>query len=176
MTLDHDRITAILTGMSYLASGMSLGVVVRLLGPTYHTKVTAPLGVIGFFFLCSVGLLWRGVTLLFPGRLVDTAGMSMVAPMTGLIVLGLCVFILDLIMGDRSPPPLFGKYFGWAIRRRVEERELIEQAFAMNPAMHVAAPPDAQITRTGRRVRVVVMSIGVIVILGMLGLLAASAV
>ena len=172
MTLDH--LTPIITGLLYIAACMNLTVVLRLLGPTYHTKISAPFWVSGFFFVSSVGLLWRGVTLLFPGKLVDVTGLSLIAPFTALIVLGLTTFILDFVMGDRSPPPLFSRYFGWAIRR-VPPAELLQAAFDLPPAMHEAAPADAQINRCGRKARLAVLTIGGLAILLVLGVMAANA-
>lgn len=173
MTLDH--LNAVFTGLTYFAAGMCLGVVVRLLGPTYHTKVTAPRWVILFFGVCSGVLLWRGLTILFPGRLVDVTGISLVAPVTALTVLGLCLFILDFIMGDRSPPPLFSRYFSWAIRRGAGEEDLVKAAFSLPPAIHNAAPPEAQINRCSRRARLIVLSGGAAAILSLLGVLAVNA-
>lgn len=173
MTTAH--LTAIVTGLLYIGAGMALAVVVRLLGPTYHTKVTGPFWLILMFALGALGLLWRGVTILFPGRLVDISGMSLVAPVTALIVAGLCLFILDFVMGDRSPPPLFHRYCSWAIRHHVPDSEVMDMAFALNPAMHQAAPEGAQINRTGRRTRLVVLTASAATILTVLGVIAASA-
>lgn len=170
-----DHLTTIVTGLTYIAASMSLAVVVRLLGPTYHTKVTAPWPVIGFFFVSSAGMLWRGVTLLFPGRMVDTSGMSLIAPSTALIVLGLSLFILDFIMGDRSPPPLFDRYFSWAVRRKLDEDLIVRAAFDLPPAMHTAAPAGAQINRCGRKQRLFVLTGAALAILLVLGIVAASA-
>lgn len=165
----------IATGLMFVASSMSLGVVVRLLGPTFHTKVTAPWPVVGFFFLASAGLFWRGVTFLFPGDLVSTDRMTPIVPLEALIVLGLSIFILDWVMGDRAPPPLLFRYFGWAIRPRLSDERLAQLAFDLPPALHVAAPADAQINRTGRKTRLFVLTAGALVILAALGLIAASA-
>ena len=173
MTLAH--LTVIVTGLLYVASGMALAVVVRLLGPTYHTKVTGPLWLIGLFAGGALGLLWRGATILFPGRLVDTSNMSPVAPVTALIVAGLCLFILDFVMGDRSPPPLFHRYCSWAIRHHVTDEAILDMAFDLNPAVHQAAPKGAQINRTDRRTRLLVMTAGALTILAVLGVIAASA-
>lgn len=165
----------IATGLMFVASSMALGVVVRLLGPTFHTKVTAPWPVIGFFFIASAGLFWRGVTFLFPGDLVSTDQMSLIVPLEAAIVLGLCVVILDWVMGDRAPPPLLFRYFGWAIRPRLSDERLTDLAFTLPPAMHVAAPPEAQISRTGRKTRLFVLTGGALIILAALGVIAASA-
>lgn len=174
MTLAH--LTIIVTGLLYVGSGMILAVVVRLLGPTYHTKVTGPLWLIGLFAAGALGLLWRGSTILFPGRLVDTANMSPVAPLTALIVAGLCLFILDFVMGDRSPPPLFHRYCSWAIRHHVPDSAIVDMAFGLNPALHQAAPKAAQITRTGRKTRLFVLTASAAAILTVLGVIAWASV
>jgi len=173
MTWAH--LTVIATGLLYVGASMALGVVVRLLGPTYHTKVTAPLWIVVFFALAAVSLLWRGVTLLFPGELVDTDRISLVAPLTAVVVVGLCLFVLDYVMGDRSPPPLFNQWFSWALKRRVTEDGIVHAAFALPPAMHEAAPCGAQINRTGRGLRLAVLSGGAATILIVLGVIAVNA-
>ena len=168
------QLIVVLTGLLYVGASMALGVVVRLLGPTYHTKVTAPWPVIAFFALAAALLLWRGVTILFPGHLVDTTGMSLVATATAAVVVGLTLFILDFVMGDRSPPPLFSRYFGWAVRHGLDDA-IIASTFDKAPAMHLAAPPAAQITRCGRKTRLFVLTSAAAVILTILGVVAATA-
>lgn len=55
------------TGLIFLSAGAVLNQMSRLLGPTYHTKVTAHWTVRGFFFLSTAVLVARACRSSFRG-------------------------------------------------------------------------------------------------------------
>jgi hypothetical protein len=164
------------TGLSFVISAMVLLAVGRLSGPTYHTKVNAPPWVIGFFFLASAILFWRASTILFPGDLVDVSRMSWVAAAEASVVAGLSVFILNITLRDRAPPPIFERLLGFRMVR-TDEAQIINMAMNTNPAMHAnPAPAEFQVTRVGRTQRITVLLAGAAIIAAILGFLVANSV
>lgn len=124
------------TGLVFLGAGAVLSQVFRLLGPTYHTKVTAHWGVRGFFFLSTFVLVARGLSFLFPGRAFAVQDMSPLVPASALVTLGLSLVLLEWVMRDRAPPPWTERLLGFAARRGVSEETMSELAFVLPPEPH----------------------------------------
>lgn len=99
------QLSVIAAGLLWMAASCVLVEVSRILGPTFHTKTTAhPF----WRFVTWVGaaiFFLRGMTLLFPGKLIETSRVSIVAPLGALAVLGVTLALLDWVMRDRAPPP-----------------------------------------------------------------------
>lgn len=119
------------TGLIFLSAGAVLSQVFRLLGPTYHTKVTAHWSVRAFFFLSTFVLVARGLSLVFPGRAFAVQHMSGLVPASAVVTLGLSLILLEWVMRDRAPPPWTERLLGLAARRGVSDQVLTEMAFAL---------------------------------------------
>lgn len=105
------------TGLVFLSAGAVLSQVFRLLGPTYHTKITAHWAVRGFFFASTLILVARGLSFVFPGRAFAVQHMSVLVPASAVVVLGLALVLLEWVMRDRAPPPWTERLLGFAVRR-----------------------------------------------------------
>lgn len=134
------------TGLTFIAAGIVLTETSRLLGPTFHTKVTVHIGWRILCFLAAAILFWRGVTYLFPGGLVVTRSMSAVAPAEAVVVAGLCWTILDWVMRDRAPPPYAERVLRWMVKRGASPQELTSAALAL-PQVTVASAPTCETSR-----------------------------
>lgn len=99
------QLPVLISGVLWLTSACVLIEVARLLGPTFHTKRTAH----PFWRFCTwaaaVAFFIRGMTLLFPGQLIEISRVSVVSPFSALAVLGVTLALLDWVMRDRAPPP-----------------------------------------------------------------------
>lgn len=99
------QISVITAGLFWLAAAGVLLEVSRVLGPAFDTKATVhpfwrAVAWCGALIMCA-----RGVTLLFPGKLIEVSRISVMAPLGALAVLGVTLALLDWIMRDRAPPP-----------------------------------------------------------------------
>lgn len=99
------QLSVILAGLLWVASAAVLQEVARVLGPSFHTKRTVHWGWRILTWAGAVIMLVRGITLLFPGRLIEVSRVSVVAPLGALAVLGVTLALLDWVMRDRAPPP-----------------------------------------------------------------------
>lgn len=99
------QLTVITAGLFWLAAGGVLLEVSRVLGPSYHTKTTVHWGWRALTWLGAAIMFGRGVTLLFPGQLVEVSRISVMAPLGAIAVLGVTLALLDWVMRDRAPPP-----------------------------------------------------------------------
>ncbi|ANC53405.1 hypothetical protein A4249_06890 [Brevundimonas sp. GW460-12-10-14-LB2] len=95
----------VLTGMLFLSAGGVMTVVFRLLGPTYHTRISGNWFLRLVVFLIALFLMVRGATTVFPGRLVRVEHMSPLLPVGALVSLAFSMIVLDFVQRDRSPPP-----------------------------------------------------------------------
>lgn len=92
-------------GVVFLAAGGALLEIARLLGKTFKTKVSAPWWVQGGVFVGAAILFGYGCMILFPGRAVQVQHMSSGLPLVGTVVLGMALWLLDHVTGEREPPP-----------------------------------------------------------------------
>ena len=95
----------VLTGMLFLSAGGVMTVVFRLLGPTYHTRISGSWFLRLIVFLIAIFLMVRGATTVFPGRLVRVEHMSPLLPLGALCSLAFSIIVLDFVQRDLSPPP-----------------------------------------------------------------------
>lgn len=158
----HD-LAVILTGLLFLADAAVALAIWRLLGVTFHTKTTAPWPVRGFFFAAVFVLGWRSLSLLFPGAAMQTNLMSPAVPATAAVVLGLEVFILDVVMRDRAPPPLVERLLQLVQRQGADADTIAAVAFAAPVPDHVLP---GEVSRCSRGERVVVLAICALVLVG----------
>lgn len=87
----------VLTGMLFLSAGGVMTVVFRLLGPTYHTRISGNWFLRLVVFLIAIFLMVRGATTVFPGRLVRVEHMSPLLPLGALCSLALSMIVLDFV-------------------------------------------------------------------------------
>lgn len=97
---------AVIAGLIWMGSGMILLEISRLLGPAFDKVKTVQWRWRILTWAAAVIFFVRGVSLLFPGQLIETTGVSYVAPVTALAVMGVTLALLNWIMADRNPPPL----------------------------------------------------------------------
>nr|WP_314431391.1 hypothetical protein [uncultured Brevundimonas sp.] len=138
------------TGLVFLGAGTVLSQVFRLLGPTYHTKVTAHWSVRGFFFLSTAVLVARGLSFIFPGRAFAVQHMSLLVPASAVVMLGLSLILLEWVMRDRAPPPWTERILGLVARRGVSDETVAELAFALPPEPHGRSASEHQPCRVVR--------------------------
>lgn len=99
------QLSVIMAGMLWLAASCVLMEVARILGPSFHTKRTVHWFWRGVTWAGAAIFFLRGMTLLFPGQLIEVSRVSAVAPLAALGVLGVVLALLDWVMRDRAPPP-----------------------------------------------------------------------
>lgn len=160
------QFSVISAGLLWVTSGGILMEVSRLLGPAFDRVKTVHRGWRWLVWMGALIALCRGLTLIFPGKLVEVSRISVMAPLGGVLVLGLSLAVLDWVMRDRSPPPwsvqvmrlaaLFGR-----------DGPVKFAAFAVPPAAIGDAPPAFE-PKGERRSRLAIL-------LGALALLAAVA-
>src|SRR5690606_23568124 len=121
------------TGLVFLSAGAVLSQVFCLLGPTYHTKITAHWAVRGFFFASTLILVARGLSFVFPGRAFALQHMSGLVPARGCVVLGLALVVRGWVVRERAPPPWTERGLGVAVRRGGSDQGVAEMAFALPP-------------------------------------------
>ena len=150
---------ALYSGLTYIAAAAVCVPIIKVLGPHYPSRLTAPLP----FIICGavyMGVLFfRGVTILFPGQVVTLSAISWVSPLKATADLMLMLFILDYVLRRRSPPPL--------ISRLIE----IGQKFGMSesPALALADMPaseDLDHPQIGKRWIRLLMLAGAVTVLG----------
>lgn len=99
------QLPVLISGVLWLAAACVLVEVARLLGPTFHTKRTAHPFWRFLTWAAAVVFFVRGMTLLFPGQLIEISRVSAIAPFSSAAVLGVTLALLDWVMRDRAPPP-----------------------------------------------------------------------
>lgn len=99
------QLPVLISGVLWLTAACVLVEVARLLGPTFHTKRTAHPFWRFLTWAAAVVFFVRGMTLLFPGDLIETSRLSAVAHLSSAAVLGITLALLDWVMRDRAPPP-----------------------------------------------------------------------
>lgn len=167
MTLQE--IVALYSGLAYLAAA-GVGIpIVKILGPAFPSRITAPGWMIAVGAAYTVLLFFRAMTILFPGQLVAVQDISWVTPLKATGDLVLMVVLLDCVLRWRSPPPLIARGIEIARRWGLPERGLVEMAFA-SPSLAIADAPateDANAPEVGKRaVRIAVIAAAVAVIVG----------
>ena len=164
---------ALYSGLTYIAAAAVCVPIIKVLGPLFPSRITAPLP----FIICGavyMGVLFfRGVTILFPGQVVTLSAISWVSPLKATADLILMLFILDYVLRKRSPPALIQRMIEMAKRSGVSDRDAIRMAFEA-PAMAVADLPaseDPNHPQVGRRWLRLAMLGGAIIVLASLLLL-----
>lgn len=168
---------AIISGLIWIAAGFVLMEISRILGPAYNTTRTVQPFWRGLAWVGAVIFFIGGVSLLFPGQLIETTSISLVAPARAIGALGVTLALLDWIMRDRSPPP-------WSTIATVQMLRLAALLGRTGPVMRTATalppaglgdlPAEDEPTRQ-RRSRLAVLSVSLLVALGILAFLAANA-
>lgn len=161
------QFSVIAAGLLWITSGGILMEVSRLLGPAFDTVKTVHRIWRWMVWIGALIALCRGLTLIFPGKLVEVSRISIMAPLGGLLVLGLSLAVLDWVMRDRAPPPWSVQVLRLAALMG-RNGPVKFAAFAVPPASVGDMPPpdEPQSHRTGR----------LAVMLGALALLLAGAV
>ena len=157
------QLSVIIAGIFWIASACVLREVARVLGPSFHTKATVHYGWRALTNLGAIIMLGRGLTLLFPGKLVEISRISVMSPLAAIAVLGLTLALLDWVMRDRAPPP-------WSVQvvrlaAVLGKGPAIAAGLAVPPApIGASLPPEA--TDAHRRTRLpVLVGAAVIIVL-----------
>lgn len=164
---------ALYSGLTYIAAAAVCVPIVKVLGPLYPTRITAPWPFIVCGAIYMGVLFFRGVTILFPGQIVTLSAISWVSPLKATADLMLMLFILDYVLRRRSPPPLIGRLIQIALGSGMSERGGVQMAFEA-PAMAIADAPaseDPNHLQIGRRWVRVLMLCGAAAVLASLILL-----
>lgn len=152
MTLQ--QIVALYSGLAYLAAAGVCIPTLKVLGPHYPSRLTAPRWMISVGVGYMVLLFFRAATILFPGQLVAVQEISWVTPMKATGDLILMLVILDAVLRWRAPPPLISRLLSIAAENGVTDKGIAEMAFAA-PASAIAdvtASEDQNHPYAGRRV------------------------
>lgn len=164
----HDIMVAT-TALTFIGAALVCLAIVRQLGPSDYTGGrSAPWLTRLCFGLAFLGLMWRGLSLMFPGAALDVANMSPNVLTTALICLGGATFILDVVLRDRNPPPLVQRFLRVVERRGLSDGETIDLAMVA-PVAGYELP--GRINRCIRRTRLVVVAAAVTVLAGLAGVL-----
>ena len=135
-------------GVVFLGAGACLLEISRLLGKAYETKVSAPGWIRAGVSLGAVILFAYGCLILFPGKALHVEHMSLGLPLVGTVVLGMALWLLDYVTGEREPPPWsvdlmrLAALLGWGATQKA--------AFLPPPAAYRAPLPDGGATRLVR--------------------------
>lgn len=92
------------TGIVFLASGVCLLEVCRLLGKAYEKKASAPWPWRLAHLVGAVILFGYGCVILFPGQALKVQHMSLGLPLVGTVGIVAALAYLDHVMGEREPP------------------------------------------------------------------------
>lgn len=168
---------AIMSGLIWIGGGLVLMEISRILGPAYNTTRTVHPFWRGVAWVGAVTFFVGGATLLFPGQLIETSSVSLIAPARALGAFGVTLALLDWIMRDRSPPP-------WSTVATVQMLRLAALLGRTGPVMKTATalpiagvgdvPPPYEPVRQ-RRSRLIVLATSLAIALGILAFLAATA-
>lgn len=107
--MNAGQIFVLAAGLIWLTAAGVILEISRVLGPSFHTSRTVHWGWRVLAWCGAAVAFAGGMTLLFPGQLVDVSRISIIAPLRGCVVLGLALGLLDWVMRDRAPPP-------WSVR------------------------------------------------------------
>ncbi|WGM31513.1 hypothetical protein [Brevundimonas sp. NIBR11] len=127
MTLQHTL--ALYSGLTYLAAAGVCIPILKVLGPLYPSRVTAPKWLLICGAVYMAVLVFRGVTILFPGQIVTLSAISWVSPLKASADLGLMLILLDAVLRWRSPPPLISRLLAIAARNGVSDKGLVQMGF-----------------------------------------------
>lgn len=152
-------------GSVFLGAGVSLLEIARLLGKSFETKVSAPWWVQGVVFLGAVILFGYGCVILFPGKALQVQHMSAGLPLVGTVVLGMALWLLDHVTGEREPPP-WSVDFLRLVALLGRDSLLKDAAFRTHPAAYLdPLPTDVPV---GSRLLRVAVLLGSIVVIGVI--------
>lgn len=175
MTLQH--IVALYSGLAYLAAAGVCIPTLKVLGPHYPSRVTAPWWMVMVGVIVMVSLFFRSVTILFPGELVAVREISWVTPIKATSDLMLQVVILDCVLRWRAPPPLISRLMSIAAENGVTEKGIAAMAFA-TPATAIADASASEAASNGyvgrRIVRLMMLAAGVAAVVAIVGLIIAT--
>lgn len=110
----------------------------KVLGPHFPSRLTAPRWMIAVGVGYMVLLFFRAATILFPGELVAVLQISWVTPLKATGDLILTLVLLDCVLHWRAPPPLISRMLSIAADNGVSDKGLTEMAFAA-PSTALAA-------------------------------------
>lgn len=134
---------ALYSGLTYIAAAAVCVPIIKVLGPLYPSRITAPLP----FIICGavyMGVLFfRGVTILFPGQVVTLSAISWVSPLKATADLMLMLFILDYVLRRRAPPPLITRLIEIGQKFGMSERGVVQMAFE-SPSLAMADTPASE--------------------------------
>ena len=172
MTLQS--LLALYSGLTYLAAAGVCIPILKVLGPLYPSRVTAPRWMLYWGAGYMAVLLLRGLTILYPGQIVTLSAISWVSPLKATADLVLMLILLDAVLRWRSPPPLISRLLAIAARHGVSDRGLVQMGFEA-PGLAVAdysASEDPNSAAAGNRlVRLLVLGGSVLVIGGILAVI-----
>ncbi|WP_295226974.1 hypothetical protein [uncultured Brevundimonas sp.] len=134
---------ALYSGLTYIAAAAVCVPIIKVLGPLYPSRITAPLP----FIICGATymgvLFFRGVTILFPGQVVTLSAISWVSPLKATADLMLMLFILDYVLRRRAPPPLITRLIEIGQKFGMSERGVVQMAFE-SPSLAMADTPASE--------------------------------
>lgn len=144
---------ALYSGLTYIAAAAVCVPIIKVLGPLFPTRITAPLPFIICGAVYMAVLFFRGVTILFPGQIVTLSAISWVSPLKATADLMLMLFILDYVLRRRAPPPLISRLIEIGQKFGMSERGVVQMAFE-SPSLAMADAPaseDPDHPQVGRR-------------------------
>lgn len=134
---------ALYSGLTYIAAAAVCVPIIKVLGPLYPSRITAPLPFIVCGAIYMGVLFFRGVTILFPGQVVTLSAISWVSPLKATADLMLMLFILDYVLRRRAPPPLITRLIEIGQKFGMSERGVVQMAFE-SPSLAMADTPASE--------------------------------
>lgn len=134
---------ALYSGLTYIAAAAVCVPIIKVLGPLFPSRITAPWPFIICGAIYMVVLFFRGVTILFPGQVVTLSAISWVSPLKATADLMLMLFILDYVLRRRAPPPLITRLIEIGQKFGMSERGVVQMAFE-SPSLAMADTPASE--------------------------------
>lgn len=149
------------TGIVFLASGVCLLEVCRLLGKAYEKKVSAPWPWRLVHLVGAAILFGYGCVILFPGQALKVQHMSAGLPLVGTVGIVAALAYLDHVMGEREPPPWSHQFIQLLVLLGMDGLSR-RAAFMLPPAATDDGPPPDDDGKRGLRLLVLTGAIAVI--------------
>lgn len=159
------------SGVAFFAAGLFTLGIWRMIGPSDHDRLTIGQPVRWIVFAHGLSCIGRGVTLIFPGKLVAVAVMSPMVPIAASTTLLVSAAVAELLQRYRLPPPLMDRFLRAVAAFRHDGPYSLAQAAMATPtaAMGEAQAGEAAAVHLGnpslRRAVLTACGLGLLILL-----------
>ena len=161
----------IYSGLAFFVAGLFTLGIWRMLSPADGDRITV--GWIGrvIVFLHALACVGRGITLIFPGRLVAVEHMSAMVPIAASTTLLVAGLVAELLQRNRLPPPLMARVMRALRAFREENAHGLADLAMAGPVASLSEPPAAEAAAVRlsspklRRVVLLAAGLGLLIVL-----------